>query len=130
MNIDMSQLAPNRDSPLRPVIEFISALGGYAAQIHENVIRQPAGHALIMNVLGPVSVLNNQFRTDITINANQVTGPLLGWIAGCAGVVFITDWGGEAPLDGLMSGKSNLSLLDFTKGNIMFSNNQIRLGEV
>jgi hypothetical protein len=128
MNIDMSQLAPNRDSPLRPVIEFISALGGYAAQIHENVIRQPAGHALIMNVLGPVSVLNNQFRTDITINANQVTGPLLGWIAGCAGVVFITDWGGEAPLDGLMSGKSNLSLLDFTKGNIMFSNNQIRLG--
>lgn len=70
------------------VLDFISdrrvafAAGRPAARIHDNVVDQPAGQALSLIALGPVSVANNQFNSE-------VSGP--GQFERIAGAVFITD---------------------------------------
>jgi hypothetical protein len=39
--------------------------GRHAARIHDNVVHQPAGHALRLFAAGPVSVCDNRFETDL-----------------------------------------------------------------
>jgi hypothetical protein len=77
--------------------------GNHAARLHNNIVHQPAGHALLLLAFGPVSICDNRFATEIA-------GPDLSTIAGGLAVVSI---GGGAP---------------FPDGDILFNSNQSWLG--
>jgi hypothetical protein len=79
--------------------------GRHAAHIHDNIVYQPAGHALRLLALGPTSICDNRFVSDLS-------GPES--VERLAGVVFVLA-GGDAS--------------KFPAGPTLFNSNQARLGE-
>jgi len=78
--------------------------GMHAARVHSNIVHQPMGHALIIRPLGPVSICNNRFVTDIS-------GP--------------SDGDGEAATLQVLSLGSN----SFGAELVLFNSNQSWLGQ-
>ena len=78
--------------------------GRHAVRIHDNLIYQPAGQALTLFVLGPLSVCHNRFNTDLS-------GP--GNLERLSGAVSILNIGGTK---------------GFPEGDTLFAGNQTRLG--
>ena len=111
------------DTPFELGVQFVVAVGGYAARIHDNIVRQPVGHSLRMAAFGPVSISNNQFNTDFSNFANWQV-PHLGWIDIIAGTVLAINIGGIFT----RSSQATSSPSFWPKGNILYGNNQIRLG--
>jgi len=44
----------------------LTTKGGHAARVHGNVVDQPVGRPLTLGALGPVSIVDNLFNTEIT----------------------------------------------------------------
>lgn len=130
--------------------------GKPAARIHDNVVDQPAGQALMLAAFGPVSVLNNYFNTEFSG---------IGFLERLVGAVLILNIGGlyranppaiagpsiagYAAVDSNAAGGSDnatrpsdimgrLSMEGFTRrpevyrrlpnGNVLYNSNQIRVG--
>ncbi|MGE5416089.1 MAG: DUF6519 domain-containing protein [Acidobacteriota bacterium] len=116
-----------------PIIEPSAAffnLGLNAARVHNNVVDQPAGQALRIISSGPVSVLNNQFNSELT--GTEISGSLpFDQIAGAAliyGIVSISDRGNK--MNSVSTGvfSKRASSQPTLKGNVLFNNNQVRVG--
>lgn len=106
---------------LANAVQLAGAMGGYAARIHDNLIKQPLMHALNMKAWGPVSVANNQLITDFSGEAEASLQTPATNLRSLAGTVFIQNIG------------HSYSISLFTKdlqpsGSIIFSDNHIRLG--
>jgi Family of unknown function (DUF6519) len=82
-----------------------SDIGMHAARLHGNIVHQPAGNALRIFSLGPVSICDNRFGAEIS-GPESLGSFFLG------GAVTVTSEGG-APLlpDGLVMFNNNQSLL-------------------
>ncbi|MCZ6711533.1 MAG: right-handed parallel beta-helix repeat-containing protein, partial [Gammaproteobacteria bacterium] len=89
---------------LSPGLDVGLDTGRHAARIHENIVQQPAGQALRMIAMGPVSICDNRFATDIS-------GPEPFEVL--AGTLFVLTIGGLGSLPG---------------GITLFNSNQLRLG--
>jgi hypothetical protein len=105
------------------IARVVSALGGYAARLHDNPVKQPFGQALRMFAIGPVSVVNNQFVVDFSAFS------LLDLFAG---TVLIMNLG--RPIQYLIDNGQTVtlkkrpdSLFWFPTGNTLFNNNQTKL---
>lgn len=113
-------LAVDRD-PKRP-----------AARVHDNVVDQPAGQALRIISSGPVSVLDNQFnselsRTEISDNIplDMLAGAVL--ITDNIGSIYSREVRTDAISTGVFSRRAQFSL-GLPNGNILFNSNQVRVG--
>jgi hypothetical protein len=95
---------------LAGVVKTAAALGGYAVRIHDNLVKQPVGHALKITALGPVSVANNQFVTDFVKPGRR---PL-------SGTVFIINYGQPHFI-------RRFRHKPLPSGSVIFSNNRVRL---
>ncbi len=86
------------------------------------------GQALRVSALGPVSVSNNRFNTDVSNYANMQI-PALWQIERRAGAVFVMNLGGFAT-EGVFTkaAATDQAPAIFPNGNILFSNNQTRFG--
>lgn len=116
------------NTPVERGIVAAYAMGGYAAHIHNNTIRQPVGQSLNMMIAwGPVSVLNNQLNTDYS-NYGNLQIPILNVIEGLAGTVFILNFGGLGSHRSIKSIKTDQPPYILPKGDTLFSHNQTRLG--
>jgi len=96
----------------------------FAARIHDNVVEQPAGHALSVTAVGPVSVLSNYFRSDLS----EREGPNL-W----AGAVLIQDIWGIGSMQSRVSRAAAFVRGPVVRpptfnGNILFNDNQTFVG--
>ncbi|MFQ5793427.1 MAG: DUF6519 domain-containing protein [Candidatus Bipolaricaulia bacterium] len=113
------------------------AKGRPAARVHDNVVDQPAGQALSIISLGPVSILNSQFNSELS-------GPEA--LERLAGAVLIFNLGGLATAgvgsdvttgttethfaaapSATFSRRSRITLR-LPNGNTLFNSNQTRLG--
>jgi hypothetical protein len=104
-----------------------------AARVHDNVVDQPAGTALTIIVLGPLSILNNRFNSELSDPEDGIFK---------VGTVKIINKGQHYPGISSVSGfeianPKYLSLpvyietsigKQMPKGNILFNNNQTRMG--
>ena len=78
--------------------------GRHAVRIHDNLIFQPAGQAVTLFVLGPLSVCHNRFNTDLSGPSN---------LERLSGAILILNIGGTQ---------------GFPEGDTLFVGNQTRLG--
>jgi hypothetical protein len=92
----------------------------YAVRVHDNVVSQPAGRALLIGAQGAVSVLNNYFNSDIR---DPVAVPLPNIPGGCV-TIYIPGMGNSARYGERISA---VSVPPITGGTI-FECNQSRLG--
>lgn len=95
---------------------FLAAVGGFAARIHDNVILQPVGQALTMLSLGAASVINNRFQVKFAYKPSQQYEHLR-WIDRLAATILIVAFN--------IPGKLLQSLFG---GPINFASNQTFLG--
>ena len=89
-------------------------IGRHAARVHDNVVNQPAGQALRIKAFGPVSILNNQFNSELS-------GPELPHLL--AGAVSIYNGGNFPATNSTMTNPITLP-----NGNVLFNSNQIFVG--
>jgi hypothetical protein len=117
-------------------------LGRPAARVHDNIVNQPAGQALTLLALGPVSVVNNYLNSELSgieklepfvgavfiLNLgglNRVGSPgISGAIASIGALTGTTSFTTAASL----LARSNKADLRLPNGNVLFNNNQTRLG--
>jgi hypothetical protein len=105
--------------------------GRPAARVHDNVVDQPVGQALRIISSGPVSVLNNQFNSELT--GTEISGRLpLGELAGAALIldnisIFNRGIKMSAVSTGVFSRRARSSL-QTQNGNVLFNSNQVRVG--
>jgi hypothetical protein len=122
--------------------EVAGEFGLHAFKAHDNVVMQPLGRALSLNVRGPVSILNNRFTT---LDIDFRNSPETVW----AGCVYIFNFGLSQNLVGLMISIFDLFNIEITDnfnwqsiliplintvmgnyfpgGNVNFCNNQVTL---
>ncbi len=110
-----------------------------AVKIHNNIVNQPLGHALILMAFGPVSVVGNQFTsqgTDKTQNLSYSAGAVFILNLGNSKDIFTTGFRNLANYDPQQFrryfedtefGKIYGTLQFLPKGMVMFSNNQTTL---
>jgi hypothetical protein len=122
------QFTSKDNNPLKAAFGLLEDIGGHAIHIQDNVVRQPVGQALRASVLGPVSVSNNRFNTDVSNYANMQI-PALWQVEKRAGTIFVVNLGGFATESSNMTVPVAVQApAIFPNGNILFSNNQTRLG--
>ena len=92
----------------------------YAVRIHDNVVSQPAGRALLLGAQGAVSVLNNYFNSDIR---DPVAAPLPNIPGGCV-TIYIPGIGNNVRYGESISA---IGIPPLTSGTI-YDCNQSRLG--
>jgi len=137
----LSLLSTALNATQSPVgITNVSALMGRpAARVHDNIVSQPAGQALTILAIGPVSVVNNHFNSELsgTEFFDLLAGAVL--IVNLAGLNrFGTPGigGTLSSVDVLVGTPTNYTNFDrntnsnllFPNGNILFNSNQTRLG--
>ncbi|HEX2964298.1 MAG TPA: right-handed parallel beta-helix repeat-containing protein, partial [Syntrophorhabdaceae bacterium] len=106
--------------------------GRPAARVHDNVVDQPSGQALRIMSSGPISVLNNQFNSELTgteISGSDLPFDLIAGAALILGNVSISDRRTKMNTvsTGVFSRRAN-SPLEMIKGNVLFNSNQVRVG--
>jgi Carboxypeptidase regulatory-like domain/Right handed beta helix region len=117
-------------------------LGRPAARVHDNIVNQPAGQALTLLALGPVSVVNNYLNSELSgieklellvgavfiLNLgglNRVGNPgISGAIASIGALTGTTSFTTAASY----FARSPNADLRLPNGNVLFNNNQTRLG--
>jgi hypothetical protein len=111
-----------------------------AAKIHDNIVVQPLGPALLMNALGPVSVLDNQLTSQ-----GVVPGFTVSFVAGTVGILnlglsnelylqyaaFLLAGSSSSTADAALAGRRGLDDFKFghalANGLVLFANNQVTL---
>ncbi|MCB0628745.1 MAG: right-handed parallel beta-helix repeat-containing protein [Saprospiraceae bacterium] len=132
--------------------EIVAPDGVPAVKVHDNIVTQPAGQALYIKALGPVSVVGNQLTTqgaDYRVNpASSLAGCVFIFNLGIAQELFwlilinslkdltklnVADQAGRAPVNSLaaptQAPDNNLvnRVLYWPSGEVLFSNNQVTL---
>ncbi len=115
-------------------------MGRTAARVHDNIVSQPAGQALTILAIGPVSVVNNHFNSELsgTEFFDRLAGAVLIVNLGGSNRLGTPGIGGAIGSVDAIAGTSsthyaafarnpNTNLL-FPNGNTLFNNNQTRLG--
>lgn len=113
-------------------------MGRPAARVHDNIVNQPAGQALTILAIGPVSVVNNHFNSELsgTEFFDLLAGGVLIVNLGGLNRLGTPGIGGAIPSVGAISGAQtnyttfsrNPSADLFPNGNTLFNNNQTRAG--
>ena len=112
-----------------------------AVKIHDNIITQPLGQALLMMAMGPVSVIGNQMTSqgpDSAVNPlSLIAGTVfivnLGISKDLVGALLVSRLRGMANTDVTNAEKASgaileaLKLLYLPSGNVIFADNQITL---
>ncbi len=108
-----------------------------AVRVHDNVVDQPAGQALTIFGLGPFSILNNQFNSELSGVGTSTLEHLIGGVL----IVSISGLSTNHRLRKAMYSNSNSIVnakalpstpnfsFSLPDGNTMFSNNQTYLGK-
>lgn len=130
-------------------------IGRPAARVHDNIVSQPAGQALTIFAIGPVSIINNHFNSELSgteffdllaggvliINLgglNRLGMPGIGGAIASVGTISRTSTNNTSSTRATNSTATpnnqatfprnpNADLL-FPNGNTLFNNNQTRLG--
>ncbi len=100
-------------------ISELTSISQTAARIHDNVVDQPIGQALQIRALGPVSILNNCFSSELS--GTEIMDLF-------AGAVLIINLGSIYNPE--HSDFTHLSQVNMRppNGSILFNNNQTRIG--
>lgn len=107
----------NTAPALSALLSGFSSKGGFAVRMQANLIKQPVGNALRLTGSGQFAILENQFNSDFSeLRPNKTL----------AGAVFIKNIGQPYYLRRLFQ-KDPVNPV-FPSGNIIFANNQTRLG--
>lgn len=145
-HISGNGLATNITSPLEPgirggIVLKVSSLsnlelltdqkssisaGRYAARIHGNVVDQPAGQALRLMSLGPVSILDNRFNSELSGSEkiDSMVGGVLILNQGRTQVKRVEE---NVATTAAFARKQQASLR-LPNGNILFNSNQTHVG--
>jgi hypothetical protein len=106
--------------------------GDYAARIHDNVVNQPIGFALLIGAFGALSVLNNYFNSNLLNNSSPTLPSVMPTRFGGSVMIFNNGWR-LATTPGAMAegGTSTHALAIAVQPRLMagtiFNNNQTRL---
>ena len=115
MNSPLGASAPNYSTRYQLAAQvanpYLFQRSQYAGRIHNNLIEQPVGPALLVLGLGPILITDNQFNVDVT----GVPGAA-GFNA--LGAVTVLNLGTTA-----LTKRTGLASV----GNVMFDNNQTRV---
>ncbi|NJK65329.1 MAG: carboxypeptidase regulatory-like domain-containing protein [Richelia sp. CSU_2_1] len=115
-------------------------LGRPAARVHDNIVNQPAGQALTIFAIGPVSVVSNYFNSELSGIEffDRLAGAVLIVNLGGLNRLGTPGIGGINASPGAFSGAENINSfvapqnsqpnLLFPDGNTLFNNNQTRSG--
>ena len=79
---------------------FFGSNGRPAVRIHDNVVDQPVGRALVIGAFGPVSILDNQFNSELS-------GP--GVLERLIGAVLILNIGGSYRINPVVKATTRVS---------------------
>ena len=105
---------------LNALISIVANMGGHAARINDNLVKQPVGRALSILANGPVSVMNNQFVVDFAQNALNLPDLL-------AAAVLIVNLGRRARNPEGESTDASLLIHALFPGHTQFGHNRTRL---
>lgn len=114
-------------------------MGRPAARVHDNIVNQPAGQALTILAIGPVSIVNNHFNSELSgteffdllaggvriVNLgglNRLGTPGIGGASKSVGAI------SEAKTNYTSFSRNPSADLLFPNGNTLFNNNQTRAG--
>jgi hypothetical protein len=143
--LDNGPVSASSDDPLRPGIRGGIVLGiasslpilnrlakrgevlsgaSPAARVHDNIVEQPAGQALRITAFGPVSVLGNYFRSELS--GTEV----LDFVAGAVLIRNVWQSSGIQARAAARANISSATLVNWGRvnGNILFNGNQTLVG--
>jgi hypothetical protein len=114
-------------------------MGRPAARVHDNIVNQPAGQALTILAIGPVSIVNNHFNSELsgTESLDLLAGGVRIVNLGGLNRLGTPGIGDAIPSFVAVSGaKTNYTSFSrnpsadllFPNGNTLFNNNQTRVG--
>ncbi len=92
--------------------------GRAAACIHDNIVDQPAGQALTLLAIGPLSILDNKFNSELTDPGSSAGGVQIFNIGGIQNIPTIQN----------RFMRKEGTDLRFPNGNTLFNSNQTRVG--